>query len=313
MVPSVREACVREMLNAWDLVGEFWDSVIVIEDGPAKTFSLPQASHHCSWKEIDEQLKEKAWVISRRDSAIRCFGFLKAYELGAEYIFTLDDDCLPIGPLAAENLPTYEHVRNLTKTSRWASSVPGSRTRGLPYRNLGVATKTVLSVGLWEGKPDFDAIQTLSGADERLTLPETRVLPLGQYVPICGMNLAFKREITPLMYFPLQGEGRPYSRFDDIWMGVICKKICDHLGLMITVGRPYVHHKKASDPFANLVKEAPGVAFNETFWEDIDGVRLTGDTPLSCMTELGYELAAMNDPYMRDLGGAMQTWASLFG
>ena len=44
------------------------------------------------------------------------------------------------------------------------------------------------------------------------------------------MSLAFRIEALPLMYLPLMGEGQPYDRFDNIWGGVIAKRVCDHLG-----------------------------------------------------------------------------------
>jgi len=44
------------------------------------------------------------------------------------------------------------------------------------------------------------------------------------------------------------GEGQPYRRFDDIWFGVIAKRICDHLGWSIAVGDPHVHHGRCPTP-----------------------------------------------------------------
>ena len=43
---------------------------------------------------------------------------------------------------------------------------------------------------------------------------------------MCGMNLAFNRElIGPAMYFGLMGEGYPIGRYDDMWAGW-CVKVC---------------------------------------------------------------------------------------
>lgn len=320
VVPTIREKNIREFLKAWDLIGENWDHIIVVEDNPEKTFNVEhvvsfQKLHHYSWREIDAELGDKSWIISRRDSSIRSFGFLMACRFGADYIFTLDDDCLPISPLTADNALTEAHIKNLTETPKWIESVPGQRTRGLPYKNKGVAKNVVMSVGMWEGVPDFDAIQTLSGENQNIALPETSVMPMGQYMPICGMNLAFKREIAVACYFPLQGEGYPYRRFDDIWMGVMCKKICDQLGLMVTRGRPYIHHSRASDPFVNLVKEAPGVHFHEEFWELIDSVSLYGKKPRDCMDSIAWHLCngrGWSTDYTKKLGEAIYEWSSLF-
>ncbi|KAF5838466.1 reversibly glycosylated polypeptide family [Dunaliella salina] len=85
----------------------------------------------------------------------------------------------------------------------------------------------------------------------------------GTLYPMCGMNLAFDREVIgPAMYFGLMGEGQPIGRYDDMWAGWCSKVICDHLGLGCKTGLPYVWHSKASNPFANLRKEYKGI-----FWQ----------------------------------------------
>ncbi|HWT79271.1 MAG TPA: hypothetical protein VN648_10770, partial [Candidatus Methylomirabilis sp.] len=142
---------------------------------------------------------------------------------------------------------------------------------------------------------------------------DSRVLARGQYVPISGMNLCFQRDFAPLAYFPLQGDGWPYRRFDDIWFGVIAKKACDHLGWSISMGRPSVRHIRASDVYQNLVKEAPGIGFNEHFWRVIDAIELTGcGTPCDCMRRIGESLAERESCYLQSLGVALGTWAELF-
>ena len=306
VVPTIREKSIQDFLRAWNIVGEEWDEIIVVEDNPTRTFKI-DVSSHVSWKEISEDLGEHAWIISKRDSAIRSYGLLLAYRLGADYIFTLDDDCQPV-----EKGFVKQHLNNLNNTSKWCESVPGQRTRGLPYKNLGKAENVMLSVGLWTGTPDYDAVQMLSGQNPKLALPETRVMPIGQYFPLCGMNFAFKRQVTPLCYFPLMGDGYKFRRFDDIWFGIICKKICDHLGYMITCGKPYIYHSKASDPFANLEKEAPGIKMNEHFWEIIDDIPLHGSDMLDCIRQIAVALSGNKDEYLSKLGRALDVWASLF-
>jgi reversibly glycosylated polypeptide/UDP-arabinopyranose mutase len=169
-------------------------------------------------------------------------------------------------------------------------------------------------MGLWEGIPDFDSVHTLGANPSlKIKLPEHNfLLARGQYYPMCGMNLCFKREIAPLMYFPLMGDGQPFRRFDDIWCGVIAKKVMDHLNLLISVGKPFVCHKKASNVFTNLVKEAPGIAANEHFWETIDSIPLTEDSVFDCMIEIGEGLEASEDSYLKKLGQAILTWISLY-
>lgn len=40
--------------------------------------------------DIERLLGDKAWCISYKDSACRCFGFLVSKK---RYVFTIDDDC----------------------------------------------------------------------------------------------------------------------------------------------------------------------------------------------------------------------------
>ena len=50
---------------------------------------------------------------------------------------------------------------------------------------------------------------------------------------------------SPAMYFGLMGEGQPWGRYDDMWAGWCVKVICDHLGLGVKTGKPYIWHSKA--------------------------------------------------------------------
>ena len=314
IVPSIRQESLMEFLIQWS-PWENWDLVVVVEDNPEKTFDLGMYKEdvvHVAWDDIDADLGDKSWIISHRDSAIRSYGFYYAWKQGADYIFTLDDDCYPI------NTPKQfiaDHIKALDEWSRWKGSVHGWRTRGIPYKNKGTLTNVLLNMGWWETNPDLDAVQSISGQEKEWKgfdhYRSHEVIPHGQYFPMCGMNLCFQREITPLMYFPLMGEGYPYKRLDDILCGIIMKKVCDHLRWNVSVGEPFINHIKASDPFVNLVKEAPGISANEWFWETIDNIQLTETTTHGCMKELGKSLPQESD-YLKRLGLALQNWSSLF-
>lgn len=313
VIPSCREVSLRDFLRAWDGVGD-WDELIVVEDGPTRTFDLPDSVGHYAWDDIARTLGEDAWIISRRDSAIRSFGFLMAYRAGADLIATLDDDCFP--GVRGGGMPICTAHARAMEQPRWVESIPGMRTRGLPYRNLG-KLRAAANVGLWSDVPDLDAVQTLAGhpnASGGFRPPAgSRLVPAGQYFPLCGMNLAFLRAAAPLFYFPLMGDGSPYRRFDDIWCGILAKKAMDHLGWHVSVGEPVVRHVRASDPMVNLVKEAPGIARNETLWEEVDRIPLTAREPAACMAELSDALARDgSDEYARTLGRALGAWAALF-
>jgi len=126
------------------------------------------------------------------------------------------------------------------------------------------------------------------------------------------MNLAFRREILPLMFFPLMGLNQPYDRFDDIWAGILSKKVMDHLNYRVWSGEPYVDHTRASNKFNNLVKEATGIKENEVLWRAVASVKLTGDTVKGCYIELAEKLEHFNKEYYKELKESMKIWANLF-
>jgi Reversibly glycosylated polypeptide len=311
VVPTNRPENLREFLDAW--APWPWDRILVIEDGPEVTIEAPRPTVEVySWREIDAELPEPS-IISRGDSSIRAFGFWKAWQLGAEAIFTLDDDCYPF----TDDL-VGGHLRNLHETPAWESTVPGLRVRGIPYRNFGGPLPVDVSVGLWVGYPDLDAVQSLANgsnvAGSLLSEVQSRVMPSEQYFPMSGMNLAVRRDAACLMYYPPMGHDSPYGRFDDIWCGLIVQRICRHLRRSIVCGRPVVDHQRASDPFVNLIKEAPGIDANERMWEKVDAVELHGATPLDCMRNLGLGLraGANGDGYVERWGRAILAWCELF-
>jgi hypothetical protein len=322
VVPTNRPERVHEFLEAWSPWP--WDEILIVEDAPTVSASLRHARWNgdgssgkarvitFSWEEIDASLRN-GWIISRCDSAIRCYGFWRAWALGADCIFTLDDDCYP-----ADEEYVRKHIQNLEATAKWQSTVPWMRVRGLPYANFGTLRNVYVSVGLWRGHPDLDSIQSLAhGCNGDRVLERnlsSRVMPGEQYFPMSGMNLAFRREVACLMYFPPMGANSPYARFDDIWAGLVVQRICRHLRYAIVCGQPVVEHRRASDPFDNLVKEAPGIRANEHMWEIIDAIPLRGGMPLDCMREMGAGLQehSREDPYLARWGRGILEWCRLF-
>lgn len=303
VIPSIRKECLENFLIAWRDKGD-WDKIIVIEDNPEKTFALRDIDHYC-WQDIEKY--KNHFIFSRRDSAIRCFGFYLAYKEGAEYSLTLDDDCYPI------DYPIFQkHIDIINGYTKWTNSC-GIRSRGIPYNNLGKLDSVIANMGLWTNNADFDAIGMFTNENNYFQPPKgNKLIPNGQYFPLCGMHFCFKTKYTPLFYFPLMGEGYPYRRFDDIWSGIVAKKVIDHLKLHISVGKPFVEHKKTSNKFTNLIKEAPGIEANEYFWELIDNIKLSSSNMLDCLLEISDNLQTNKDCYFNKLGVALESWTTLF-
>ena len=187
--------------------------------------------------------------------------------------------------------------------------------RGYPF-SLRSGVPTAVSHGLWLGVPDYDAPTALAKPNERNTRYVDAVLtvPSKTLYPMCGMNLAFDRaSIGPAMYFGLMGDGAPWGRYDDMWAGWCSKVVCDHVGLGVKTGAPYIRHARASSALTNLRKEYSGIFWQEACVEFFGRVELpeSATDAASCYLALAdrvrAELTAV-DPYFGRLADAMVTW-----
>lgn len=325
VVPSIRKESFERFIHEWGPMGLF-DKVdlILVEDNPTRTFDLDThrwpleyGDHmHLCWEDIDRH--EWSWIIPRRSDTVRSFGYWWAYDAGYKYLMTLDDDCYPE--------PGYEdldgiHLKMLERT-RWFNTLNNVRPRGTPYKNTGYRP-VYINHGLWTNVLDYDAPQQLVDPVSETFTHDNRIVPHGAYFSFCGMNWLARREAILLTYHLLMGQRFDsgnlvpvgLDRMGDIWAGIFMKKICDHLGWAVSSGTPYIHHDRASNPFVNLVKEAPGIAINETLWERVDSVKFVGDSPVDCYKQLGNAVAGWDGEwkhYWELLGHAMVTWAGLF-
>ena len=202
-----------------------------------------------------------ATCLSNKNAGIRNLGFayVAKYLPDVEYILTLDDDCLPIGD------PIADHVRALNQRVpvSWLSTA-SEYMRGFPYK-IRQEAEVVLSHGVWEGVADWDSPTQLVLGSHRPVEFYRGPIPKGVYYPMCSMNLAFKRQLLPYIYHAPWALG--IHRFDDILTGVESKREIDKRGWAAVSGYARVHHERASDVYANLRNEAPGMELNEYFWQ----------------------------------------------
>jgi len=297
--------------------------LIIIEDNFTKTVKFDKSqfksTYHFSWQDIDKDLNKNSWIIPRKNAGIRNYGFWKAYQMKADIIITLDDDCYPV-----ENNFIKKHLNNLNfkGSSSWFTTYPHPKwlyTRGIPY-SVRNKLPTMISHGLWSGALDLDAkteTKLPKLLNEKPYPPIRQIIPLNYFYPMCSMNLAFKKEVTPLMFFPMmginpQGKQWQYNRYDDIWAGIFSKKIMDHLKMLVINGSPFVEHRKASKPKNNLQKETAGMKINETLWQQVKKVKLTKNNPKDCYIELAQKINFPKNEYFKKLKQAMIIWANLF-
>jgi hypothetical protein len=337
VIASNREDSMRRWLEAWR--ENLWDSrVILVEDSKVKTFDLDTSGYsafeHYAWDDIDRDLGNNSWIVPRRTSAIKSYGFLKAR---GDRTWTLDDDCFPEPARGHGYLNIMNRVFEATgyddpwfNTMRYTGLYP----RGYPY-DIRHEKYTAVHHGLWSNIPDLDGVTALENPSFRAISTHTvEYVPYGKLFPMCGMNLAFETYMLPAMYFMLQGHERvraydqpinrigltklPFDRFDDIWAGLFVKRITDHLGYAVTTGAPSIVHTKESDPQMRVEKEAPGIEVHEKLWRHVAEASLTGCKSVSdCYDRLAgaVDSFACVDPdnkyYWYKLGRAMRIWTEL--
>ncbi len=334
VVPTIREQSIKRFLQEWQR--EFFGNknfnvhLILVEDNPTKTFKLLYKKSevtHYSWEDIEKDLGKKSWIIPRRTDCVRSYGYFKAYKMNPDMIITLDDDCYPLAhylkDIRSSLINMHWNALYNTKSkveSMWISTISDFRPRGIPYKNFkkNVIENTVLNHGLWYNVPDFDGTTQLK-AKKTSGLKGYAIqqrFSMGKFFPMCGMNIAWKKEVTPAMFFLLMGQDKNgrhwgYDRFGDIWCGIFLKKISDHLGFGISSGDPIIWHDRASNPLTNIKKEKTGLRVNEYLWQKVDEVRLTSKTFKDCYYELAHKLN-LNDVYWKQQKKAMKLWTTLY-
>lgn len=285
-------------------------SVYVVEDGPEPTFNLPKSVKHFCWADYTKLMGNDAWIFPHHTDSGRSFGFYQAWKDGADVIISLDDDCLISD--------TYfdEHIKGLRPRpyKAWVNTIKGIPARGLPYGSIDKEQEIVMNHGLWSNVPDLDGATQLSWerANKPPFGPIDQYLPAGVYAPLSGMNIAFDRRMTPVMWFGLLNDGVNHFRMGDIAAGVIAKRICDHFGWGIHSGNPIVKHTRASNAWVNMEREAKTLKTFEEFWNAIDDIGpLHADTVVECYREITDMLPFEND-YWHDAKFAMHLWTRLF-
>ncbi|ESQ28338.1 hypothetical protein EUTSA_v100196160mg, partial [Eutrema salsugineum] len=174
--------------------------------------------------------------------------------------------------------------------------------------------KTVVSHGLWLNVPDYDVLTKLSWLYVYRYVDAVMTIPKGTLFSMCGMNLAFDRElIGPVMYFGLMGDGQPITGYDDMWAGWCMKVICDHMGWGVKTGLPYIDHRKAGNQFENLKNKINGIFWQEEAIPFFQTVTLPKEctSVKECYLELAKlvkEKLGKVDPYFINLADGMVTW-----
>jgi hypothetical protein len=320
-----RDAMER-MLSDLDVAGEVFDG-----------------SRRQEWFE-SRGVESYSHLIPAASHAQTSFGLLYLWAGDFDYGVFIDDDTLPhdewdfFGRHMA-NLAFEGELESVGSDERWVNVLyqsfddHGLYPRGYPYAAMDETVETtvreanhvVASQGLWTNVPDLDAVRILMDGDLQ-GQAQTRtsfedftgdfLVDPGQYLTVCSMNLAFRREVVPAFYqLPMDDNEWDVGRFDDIWSGVFLKRAADVLGHDVLTGYPLCEHNKAPRPtFDDLNNEVPGLELNEHLWEYVDDVGGDADTYADVFAAMADRLAdgdfsdLNNGAFLNHCGEYMRDW-----
>jgi hypothetical protein len=290
-------------------------------------------------------ISDYSHIIPAASHAETSFGLLymwanPQYDLG----FFIDDDTLPrddedfFGRHLA-NLDYEGDIERVHSDTQWVNVLyqnaaeHGLYPRGYPYAAMNETVETdtteisnvVASQGLWTNVPDLDAVRILMDGDLQ-GQAQTRtgvedftndfVAARDNYLTVCSMNLAFRREVIPAFYqLPMDDNEWNVGRFDDIWSGVFLKRACDIMGTEIYNGFPLCEHNKAPrSTFDDLNNEVPALELNEHVWELVDDVGADADSYAEAFEAMADALADgefdqwNNGDFLNFVGEYMHDW-----
>ncbi|WP_458209029.1 alpha-1 4-glucan-protein synthase [Haladaptatus sp. NG-SE-30] len=291
-------------------------------------------------------ITEYSHLIPEASHAQTSFGLLYLWAGDFEYGFFIDDDTLPhpesdFFGRHLRNLQFEGEVEQVASDEQWVNVLyqnadeHGLYPRGYPYSAMDETVETkpthvsnvVASQGLWTNVPDLDAVRILMDGDLQ-GQAQTRtsdedfdrdfVAAPDNYLTVCSMNLAFRREVVPAFYqLPMDDNPWNVGRFDDIWSGVFLKRACDVLGTQIYNGGPLCEHNKAPrSTFGDLQNEVAGLELNEHLWKEIDAVGETADSYAEVFAAMADVLVAgdwseyENGEFFTFVGEYMHDWLS---
>lgn len=276
VVPTIRESGVyKEFLDAWGpLFSKHKVFLYTVIDGPEHRLRIWEYPHigACIETEITDGFlgDYKGYdprigrLIPHMSPACRNLGFayLARYGNGVDYIITLDDDVRPDGDTIQDHIDALGKKVSLHYFNTFVGT--SHYPRGFPY-NEREKYPVMLSHGVWNGVKDWDAPTQLVLGNPDVEFYKGPI-PSGVEFSYCGMNIAFRREALPYIYYAPVANYAGSERFDDIWWGRFMKRKFDQMGWATVTGYAAVKHERASNVYKNLQRESVGIEVNEDFW-----------------------------------------------
>lgn len=320
---------LTSFMNDWRPIFSRFHLIIVKDPGLNEELKIPEGFNVDVYTKfhMDRAVGSSTSVLFSGYSC-RYFGFLISRK---KYIVSIDDDCVPAKDEKGFLIDAVDqHIKNLTTpaTPFFFNTLydpyreGADFVRGYPF-SLRNGVTCALSCGLWLNLADLDApTQALKPGQRNSRYVDAVItVPARTMMPISGINIAFDREMVGPALLPalrLAGEGKlRWETMEDIWSGMCVKVVCDHLGLGVKSGLPYVWRKDRGNAIESLKKEWEGVKLMEEVVPFFQSVRLppTAATPEDCVVQIAtavkQQLGPL-DPVFSGAADAMSDWVKLW-
>ncbi len=241
----------------------------------------------------------------------RNLAYLMAYENGSDTIITIDDDNftteddhLGYNSIIGEK----KEVEAVKSDSGWYNALHLCKTdppriiypRGFPQskkwidekiEKIKIQARVVINEGLVLENPDVDAMTHIDYPAKVISCEGPQIfLAPGTNCAINSQNTAYHKDLLPCMFLIVMGDkvnGINIGRYDDIWQGYFAKKIVDHMGDIISFGRPLVVQKRNPHNYLkDLRQELPGMELTEKLIVTLEKIKLSRNSYLECYYEL---------------------------
>ena len=251
-----------------------WTLIVIGDKKTPNNYSL-QNGIYVSPSDQEEYHKELSDCIGWNCIQRRNFGLLKAYDLNADIIATIDDDNIPTEDWGKNLIVSKDFEVNYFKTDLLAFD-PISVTnynhlwhRGFPLQLLANRKYTKskqkvfidVQADFWDGDPDIDAICRMEHAP--ICKFERNIFPFSsnKFSPFNSQNTFLSRKIIKDYFlFPHIG------RMDDIWASYYVES----LGYKVAYNKASVYQERnIHDLTIDLKKEIIGYENNLNLLNDL--------------------------------------------
>ena len=244
-----------------------WKLIVIGDLKTPKDYSLKNGVY-VSPKEQEEYNKKLSDAIGWNCIQRRNFGILKAYDLGADIIATIDDDNIPYDDWGCNmivdkevNIKSYESSQ-IAFDPLFATNHNEIWHRGFLLQILNkrdkkesnITKKIDVQADFWNGDPDIDAICRMEHAPDCTFDKKYFPFTTSNFSPFNSQNTFLSRSVIPHYFlFPHIG------RMDDIWASYYVEA----KGFTVAYSKATVYQERnVHDLTVDMVKEFIGYEHN---------------------------------------------------